>query len=201
MIPVRRLFACAALVLALNGGGPALAAAPPDVSPLPGESLYQLPVTLETMAGTTEPFARHRGRPVLVTMFYTHCESVCPILTAELQRLDSRLPVEQRARIAVVMVSLDSEADTPAELRRFAAEHKITDPRWTLARTSPAEVRTLAAALGIRFKKLPDGSFDHSTTIVLLDAEGVPRDRTSELLGTSDRFVDAVATLVRRESR
>jgi protein SCO1/2 len=156
---------------------------------------------LETAAGTTEPLARNRYRPVLITMFYTHCASVCPILTAELQRLDSRLPVEQRARVAVLMVSLDSDGDTPAELRRFADEHKIIDPRWTLARTSPAGTRTLAAALGIRFKKLPDGSFDHSTTIVLLDADGVPRDRTSELLGTSDRFVDAVASLVRRETR
>ena len=177
--------------------------APPDhpahhhetiaTAPLPGGSLYHLSISLETETGDTVAIHHFRGSPLLVTMFYTHCSSVCPMLTANLQRLDRDLSPAQRSKLHVLMVSLDGRRDTPAELAHFATVHAITDSRWTLARATDDDVRLLAAALGIRFRELPDHSFNHSAVITLLTADGDVLARTSDLFGPDELFAKVLA--------
>jgi protein SCO1/2 len=41
-----------------------------------------------------------------------------------------------------------------------------------LARTDDATTRKIAALLGIQYRKLADGEFNHSTLLTLLDREG-----------------------------
>src|SRR5262249_19214185 len=55
---------------------------------LPGDSLYQLQVPLESSDGTPMSLASLRGKPLLVTLFYNNCSSVCPMLTAQLQTIE-----------------------------------------------------------------------------------------------------------------
>jgi len=90
------------------------------------------------------------------------------------------------------MVSFDSALDTPQALREFRAEHHIADANWITARAEAADVRTLAAALGIQYRELPDHTFNHSTVISVADPEGTVRARTSELNGPAPAFVAAV---------
>ena len=159
---------------------------------MPGESLYQLRIVLETAMGTTVPLEYFRGGPLLVTMFYTHCTSVCPMLTADLKRLDAALSPRQRSKLRVLMVSLDGPRDTPAELTHFVNEHGIADPRWSVARASADDVRLLAAALGIRYRELPDHSFNHSAITTLVDKDGLLRARTTDLLRMDEDFARAL---------
>ena len=88
-----------------------------------------------------------------------------------------------------------SQNDTPAELQRFAHERHIDSPRWILARASAEDVRLLAAALGIRYRELPDHSFNHSTVISLLDQEGVARAKTLGVQATDDSFLKSLKSL------
>ena len=164
----------------------------PAADSIPGTSLYQLPASLETAEGSTIKLSDFRGRPLIVTMFYSHCTSVCPLLTAQLQRLVAKLsPAEQR-QLRILMVSFDSVRDTPDVLGAFKAEHHIEDSNWVLARASAADVRALAAALGIRYRELPDHSFNHSALISLADRDGTVRARSSELAAPDDTFVAAL---------
>lgn len=169
---------------------------PQQATDLPGTSLYHASIVLETARGERTRLDAFRGRPLLITMFYSQCTSVCPLITLELKRLDSRISADKRSGLRVLMVSLDATRDTPAVLATFAAEHHIDDPRWVLARASASDVRLLAAALGIRYRGLPDGQIEHSSTIVLLDRDGVPRERTSDLLGSDDAFTNATEHLL-----
>ena len=50
----------------MHGESPAAAA-------MPGDSLYQLPVQLETAAGSQLTLDQYRGAPLVVTMFYGTC--------------------------------------------------------------------------------------------------------------------------------
>jgi protein SCO1/2 len=50
-------------------------------------------------------------------------------------------------------------------------------------------VRAIAAALGIRYRQLPDKSFSHSSVITLLDRDGVPAARTQVLAAEDPGFV------------
>lgn len=184
----------AALAAPLRAQEPARPVATPvaQAQPLPGDSLYQLDIALQGADGAAFRLAELRGRPLLVTMFYSHCAAVCPMLTAQVQRLVGSLPSAERAPLRVLMVSFDSALDTPQALREFRAEHHISDANWITARAEVADVRTLAAALGIQYRELPDHTFNHSTVISVADPEGTVRTRTSELNGPDPTFVAAV---------
>jgi protein SCO1/2 len=164
---------------------------------IPGASLYQLSLTLEAADGSTHTLAELRGKPLLLAMFYSHCTSVCPLLTTQLQRLTRALTPDERQKLRVLMVSFDSKRDTPAALSEFKALHHIDDGNWLVTRGSAGDVRTLAAALGIRYRELPDQGFSHSAVITLLDAAGVARARTQTIAGEDPAFLAALTELLR----
>jgi protein SCO1 len=128
-------------------------------------------------------------------MFFSHCSSVCPLVTLDLQNLEHQLTAQEKSRVRIVMVSFDSQNDTPAELQRFARERNIDTTRWILARANAQDVRLMAAALGIRYRELPDHSFNHSTVISLLDQEGVVRAKTLGVQASDDSFLKSLKSL------
>lgn len=160
---------------------------------VPGESLYQLTLPLTGQDGKTMPFDSLRGRPMLVTMFYTSCDGVCPMLAFTMRRVVAALPTEQRARLQALMVSFDPERDSPQALQAFAKLHQLDSAQWLLARADEGDVRELAAVLGIRYRPLPGGVFSHSAVITLLDADGVVRARTENLQTLDPDFMRAVS--------
>jgi protein SCO1/2 len=149
------------------------------------ESLYQLQIGLTDQNGTHSGLDVFRGQPVLIAMFYGSCPYVCPLTIATLQKTEAELDPALRGKLRVLLVSLDPEQDTPEKLADLARRQKVDTSRWKLARADAADVRKLAAVLGVRFRKLPDGEFNHSTLISLLDAEGV-RIGSSNQLGQAD---------------
>jgi len=166
-------------------------------APLPGGSLYQLGVALDAAGGSSLALDSLRGGPVVVTMFYSSCTTVCPMLTLAMQHIAAGLEPAERERVRFLMVSLDAARDTPARLAEFAAEHHLPQPPFLVAHAAAADVRTLAAALGIRYRQLPDGSFSHSSLITLLDRDGVATARTQVLAAEDPGFVASVRAQLR----
>ena len=105
-------------------------------------------------------------------MFYAGCPSACPLLTSDLKRIERLIPEPMRSNVRVLMVSFDAERDTPSILARLKQERGMDRTRWTLASAVDDEARELAGVLGIRYRKLDNGEFFHSSVIVLLDARG-----------------------------
>ena len=177
---------------ACSGGSPAPAettaplapprvASPPPLAPSErGPSIYELPVELRDAADRTIGLDVHRGRPVLVTMFYASCSIACPLLISEVARVVDELPADVQDDVRVLMISFDPVRDTAAKLATLARERKLDD-RWTLAVASAPDARALAAVLGIRYRELANGEFAHGSTIVALDEEGRPIGRTDAL--------------------
>jgi protein SCO1/2 len=163
---------------------------------LPGESIYQLSVELTTQNGERTSLAALRGRPALVTMFYTSCDGVCPMLAFTLRRMEAALTAKQREGLQWLMVSFDPQRDTPQALSAFAQLNQIDRLHWQLARTGEASVRELAAVLGIRFRKLPGGAFSHSTVVVLLDGEGRIVAQTSNLTQLDADFMRTLTAML-----
>ncbi|HEY0505892.1 MAG TPA: hypothetical protein VGD42_20605 [Lysobacter sp.] len=86
-----------------------------------------------------------------------------------------------------------AEADTPAALQEVAQMHRLDETHWRLLRPGDADVRTLAAVLDIRYRAQPDGTFNHTSALILLDSDGRILAR-SEVTGLQPDagFVDAV---------
>ncbi len=89
-------------------------------------------------------------------------------------------------------IDLHGVVATPAIRGAFADEHHIDLSRFVVARASSADVRALAAALGIRYRALPDGNFNHSTMLSLLDPAGVIRASSTTVTGLDEEFRDAM---------
>ena len=136
------------------------------------DSIYKLPITLTDQLGQSRPLDALRGRPVLATMFYTSCQMVCPMIVEAIRANEQLLSAAEREQLSVLMVSFDPERDTVPVLKATADKRGVSSPRWTLARCDAQSVRRMAAVLGIQYRQMPDGEFNHSSTILLLDREG-----------------------------
>jgi len=178
---VRRLLTVLAATLAWSG-----ALALGADSALPPESLYQLHAHLLTQTGEPAAFDLGRGHPTLVSMFYGSCPAACPMLVTSMQVYESHLDRVSRSRLRVLMVSFDAARDTPQQLAQLARLHRSDPMRWTFASASEAEARKIAALLGFRYRQLPDGSFDHSLLITLLDSQGRVLATTTTLVDDSE---------------
>lgn len=158
------------------------------------DSYYQLDVALETQAAENLRFSDMQGEPVIVAMFYGSCGHVCPMIISAIGMIEARLSPAARDRMRVLLITLDPEHDTPPALAELAERHRVDGARWRFARSAPRDVRPIAAMLGVKYRQLPDGGFNHTSPILLLDSEGREIGR-SEKLGVPDPlFVTQVAT-------
>lgn len=146
--------------------------APAAESPLPTDSVFRLEARFSDQAGKEFRLADRRGRPHLVAMFYTSCKYVCPLIVDSAKGVEHALTPEERGRLAILLISLDPARDDTAALKSVADKRRLDPAHWTLARTDKSEVRKLAALLDVRYRALADGEFNHTSALVLLDAEG-----------------------------
>jgi protein SCO1/2 len=178
------------LLLALLLGSSTLAIA---ATPLPQESVLQLTNTFTDQAGKDFHLADRRGHAQIVSMFYSSCTYTCPLMIDSGLGVDRALTPTQRDALRVLLVSFDPPRDTPAALTALAVKRHLDTQRWTLARTNDDGVRKLAALLGIRYRKLANGEFNHTSGLILLDADGRILAKTEQLGSVPDpKFVSAV---------
>ena len=168
----------------------------PCFAALPGDSIYRAPVTLADQDGHEFPLAQRAGKPQLVSMFYTSCPYVCPLIIDTLKRTQAALSPEQRAKVDVLLVSFDPERDTPQRLQEVYAERKLDKSSWTLARIEASQVRELAAVLDIQYRELANREINHSSALVLLDGEGRIVARTDKIGEVDPEFVAAVRAVL-----
>jgi len=158
------------------------------VPALPGNSVYQLPIRLTDQNGQDFRLSARRGAPVIVSMFYNSCQFVCPMLIDNLRNTEASLSATERARLAVLLVTFDPARDSVAVLKSISTARHL-EARWTLARSDDASVRKLAAVLGIQYRRLDNGDYNHSTALILLDSEGRIKGRTNEIGEVDPQFL------------
>ncbi|MDZ7708409.1 MAG: SCO family protein [Trueperaceae bacterium] len=142
-------------------------------APLPGASLYHLDADWTDHRGEALRLEDLRGGPVIVTMIYASCETACPILVGDVQRLYEALPDAARADTQVLVVSFDHERDAPERLASYVASTGTEHPAWRFAVGDAHATRALAALLGVRYRPAGNGMFSHTNLISVLDGGGV----------------------------
>ena len=175
--------------LALLSRRESLPAGPPreplgDLGAVPAFELVErsgAPVTLESL----------RGESWIAGFVYTRCEGPCPLVTARMAALASRLP---ETGIRVVTISVDPAFDTPERLVAYAKEYKASADRWWFLTGDTESVRRLVRD-GFHLSVAEAGSdpshggpLTHSTRTALIDADGRIR---RYYLATEDGWVDA----------
>lgn len=172
---------------------PALAAD----GPLSDRSLYQLGATWRNDAGEPVTLASLRGRPVVIAMFFASCSYACPVLVNDLRRLREHLTADDRARTQFVLVSFDTERDTPEALRGFRERMGLEESSWTLLRGDPADVQELAMLLGVKYKRDAQGEYAHSNVFTVLNAGGEIVQQTPGLQTEISEAARAIAAMAK----
>lgn len=134
-------------------------------------SLFQLDSSWTNDLGAVLKLGALGGRPLVVTMFFAKCEYACPVLVHDMKKVQAALPEEARDKVGFVLVSFDTERDTPAALAEYRKNHELP-ANWTLLRGAPDDVLELAALLGVKFKKDARGQFAHSNILTALNSGG-----------------------------
>ncbi|KFN45005.1 SCO family protein [Arenimonas oryziterrae] len=169
---------------------PALAFAATQLAP---DSVWQSPGQYTAQNQQAFRLADRRGSAQIVGMFYSACPYMCPLIIDTGLGIDHALTPAERTRLRVLLVSIDPGRDTPAVLSALAKKRRLDTTRWTLARTDEDSVRKLAAVLGVRYRRLASGDYNHTSALILLDAEGRIVARTEHMGATPDpAFLAAV---------
>lgn len=164
--------------------------------PAPSQgSLYSLTSAWRDQSGRRMQFSDLAGTVAVITMVYTSCTATCPLVVAELRRIEHGLTPAQRAQVRFVLVSLDPDRDQPERLSTWAASHQLDPSRWILLAGSDGSVRELAAIIDVRYQRQASGEIAHSNGFTVIGPSG--RILASEPgLGHADRLLQVVTTAV-----
>jgi protein SCO1 len=144
----------------------------PAAKPLSGTSIYNLTSAWTDQDGKSVNLESLRGQPVVVAMAYTSCKDICPMIVSDMVAIEDKVHESSAANIHFALFSIDSALDTPERLKAYAGERGLDLTHWTLYHGDDKAVRELAAALGVRYRRDPNGGFDHAAIISLLDEDG-----------------------------
>lgn len=134
--PVVRVAILLGLCLALVGCGA-------RVEPMPAFTLTNQsgqPVGLETL----------RGHAAIITFMFTSCRDVCPLLTAQLTKVQAQAKAEGLdGRVRFVSITVDPLTDTPEALTRYAAGYGADLATWHFLTGGTDEVNRLTREIGL----------------------------------------------------
>lgn len=142
-----------------------------ELSSIPSESIFTLEDTFTTQNNAKIKLSSLMNKPTVVGMIFTHCTYACPRLTSDMKSIYKNMG-SKKDQVNYVLISFDTERDSPERLKEFAKEMGL-DSNWTLLRGSEQSVRTLSVLMNVQYEKDMEGNFSHSNLVTILDNKGV----------------------------
>jgi protein SCO1 len=131
------------------------------------EGLFAPDFVLRDQEGDRVSMRALRGRPVIVTFLYTHCEDTCPIQAQTVRGALDDLGHD----VPALAIAVDPPNDTPQSARKFLAEQRVTG-RLDFVLGSRAQLRPVWDGFGVRPQRVTE---EHNARITLVDARGIQR--------------------------
>lgn len=118
--------------------------------------------------GAPVSLARFRGRPVVLTFLYAHCETMCPLIVDTLKHaVPGAVPSE------VLVVTLDPWRDTPSTLPAMARNWELPENFHVLSAPRVGEVLKVVEAYGVPFERdEKSGEITHPGLVFLIGPDG-----------------------------
>lgn len=132
-----------------------------------------------------------KGKNLVVVLIFTSCQTACPLLVADMKKVESKIDKKILKNTNLVLVSIDPENDTAEVLKKYAEKEGIAREPYTLLRGDLESTRELANVLAVKYKQITPIIFSHSNIISIFDKNGV---MVSQEEGTVK--ADAIAKVV-----
>jgi protein SCO1 len=109
-----------------------------------------------------------RGHPYAMFFGYASCPDICPATLTKL--VQARIAAHATDTLRIVFVSLDAEADTPADVAKYLAGF---GPDLIGLTGTQATVRQAADSFGVEYRPgTTVGALQHTGTVFLVDRSG-----------------------------
>lgn len=120
------------------------------------------------------------GKVYLVDFFFTSCPSICPIMTANMMKVQERFAHFEDFRS--ISFTVDPKRDTPAVLNEYAQQRLIKTDKWHFLTGQQDSLYSVAYKYlsSAMEDSLAQGGFLHTEYFVLVDKEGFLRSRDDE---------------------
>jgi cytochrome oxidase Cu insertion factor (SCO1/SenC/PrrC family) len=127
------------------------------------------PISLVDQSGRTVALEQFRGRPVIVTFAYAHCQTVCPVLVSEVLGARDALAAPKPV---VLIVTLDPWRDTPSRLASMAERWGASGDVHVLSGAPDSVERVLNAWRVPRARNERTGDLSHPSVVYVLGPDG-----------------------------
>ncbi len=135
--------------------------------------------SLVNQLGDSISWENLKGKIVVADFFFTHCPTICPLMTRNMKRLQESIHNGQRVgdrtnkKIHFLSFSVDPERDSVERLKYWADRYQINPDQWWLLTGDKKTIYDFAIEelkLGTVDGKGIDTSFIHSDKFVLIDS-------------------------------
>jgi protein SCO1/2 len=129
------------------------------------------------------------GKIYVVDFFFTSCPSICPIMSANMSKLQDRFSGFDDFEL--VSFTVDPKRDTPQRLKEYADDRMVNTEKWNFLTGQQDSLYAVAYDYlsSAMEDSLAPGGFLHTEYFVLVDKEGNIRSREDEqgnLIGVYD---------------
>jgi protein SCO1/2 len=187
------VFALGALVLAAGGRDSDEGSPNTFEGALMPEGLRAPDFRLKNQDGEPVSMRSLRGRPVVVTFLYTHCQDTCPIQAQTVRGALDQLGHD----VPALAVAVDPPNDTPQSARKFLAEQRASG-RIDFVLGSRSELRPLWKGFAIRPQSVTE---EHQARLTLVDARGFQRVGYPGAEATPERLAHDLRILEREAQK
>jgi protein SCO1/2 len=119
------------------------------------------------------------GKVYVIEFFFSTCPTICPIMNANMKRLEEAFG--HRDDFGIASFTIDPEKDTPEQLKRYAESLGVFSQNWHFLTGESADIFALAnKGFNIFAGINPQvaGGFEHQGYFALVDQKGYLRSRT-----------------------
>ncbi len=162
---------------------------------LSGDSIYNIESQWTDQNGRDLKLSELRGVVRIAALAYTSCQYACPLITADMKKIEKLLGDKSRKSIRFTLFSIDPKRDTSKILRQYAKKKELSPQTWDLLTSSDDAVRELSATLGFKYKKSSDGEFNHSNIIFIFDRDGIVRHQQVGLNQNPEETLEKIKEL------
>ncbi|MFN8291999.1 MAG: SCO family protein [Chitinophagaceae bacterium] len=134
---------------------------------------------LTNQEGKTITWDSLKGKIIIADLFFTHCPTICPVMTKHMKRLAESINNGERVgdrtnrQVHFLSFSIDPERDSVPRLKYWADRYQVNPEHWWLLTGNKQEIYDLAINEMKMFAEDGQGvdtSFIHSDRFILIDS-------------------------------
>ncbi|MEM7187940.1 MAG: SCO family protein [Bacteroidota bacterium] len=128
--------------------------------------------SLTNQDGKTITQKDYDGTIYVADFFFTTCQTICPIMTDNMVRIQKELRDDPMVKL--LSHSVTPEIDTVAQLKKYALEKGVDGSKWNLVTGDRKQIYDLARKSYLAVKDYPDSQpygMIHTENFVLVDTK------------------------------